>query len=61
VTSLENIKTGSTVLLTGENLGSRISKIIVKLDSLKIAPVSINGQSLTFVIPGDLISAGSKM
>ena len=60
VTSLENIKTGSTVLVTGENLGNELSKIIVKLDSLKIAPVSINGQSLTFVIPGDLISAGSK-
>jgi hypothetical protein len=59
-TPLDNIKTGSTVLITGENLGAELSKIIVKLDSLKIAPVSINGQSLTFVIPGDMISAGSK-
>lgn len=60
VTPLDNIKTGSTVLITGENLGAELSKIIVKIDSLKIAPISLNGQTLTFVIPGDLIAAGSK-
>ena len=60
VTPLDSIRTGSTILITGENLGAELSKIIIKLDSLKITPVSINGQSLTFVIPGDLISAGSK-
>lgn len=54
------VTTGTAVTLTGENFGSDISKVILKLDSILISITSVSSNNIVFTVPLNLISAGSR-
>lgn len=56
-----SFSTGSPATINGENFGTDISKIVVKLDSVSITVSSVNAQSVVINIPQTLITSGSRI
>lgn len=57
--SPSDIKTGTSVTLTGENYGTVLSEVVVMLGTTSVSPVSVSNQSIVFTVPANLLSSGS--
>src|SRR5688500_10247233 len=60
INPINNVTIGSTVIISGENFGTDLLSVIVKLDSADVAPLKLSEELLTFVIPPDLVPNGSR-
>lgn len=56
-----SFSTGTPATISGENFGSTISNVVIKLDSVIIPVTSISPQSISINIPQTIITSGSRV
>lgn len=59
--SPNNVTTGGTVTITGTNFGTNLGAVVVHLGSVSFAASVVNGNTITFTVPSNLISSGSAI